>query len=85
MTTHTISNQELEELAATVQWAGHFATLAGDCKPGGPAFSSIAAATAVLERLGARVPHSGATRTTINASRQVEHERLVAAAARELA
>jgi hypothetical protein len=83
--TYSITPQELEQLAAAVQWAGHFATLSGDCKPGGPAFSSIAAATAILERHPTRICHSQATRTAVNASLQLEHERHVRAAAATIA
>lgn len=63
-----ITDKEGEALAWAVQWAGHFATLAGDCQPGGPAFSSIAPATVALERAGLRIYHSRATREAINST-----------------
>jgi hypothetical protein len=76
---------ELERVAWGVQWAGHLATLAADCRAGGPAFSSIAEATDILERNAAPVRHNTATRSMVNATRQIEHERNVAAALKRTA
>jgi hypothetical protein len=64
-----ISREEAEAIAWAVQWAGHFATIVGDCKPNGPALSHIAAATRAMERAGLRIYHSIATRALIEATR----------------
>lgn len=63
-----LTNEELREIAGAVQWAGHFATLAGDCVAGGPAFSNIAEATRAIESRGVPVYHTIATRRLVDAS-----------------
>lgn len=72
--------EELNRIGWAVQWAGSFATTDGGPKAGGPAFSSISDATALLERHGVHIFHTEETRRTINATRQMEHERHVAEA-----
>lgn len=65
---HQFNDEELHRLANAVQWAGHFATLLGDCKSNGPAFGDIAAATRAIEARGGRVYHSRAARAMVEAS-----------------
>jgi hypothetical protein len=56
---------ELDAIAAAVQWAGFYAERDG-CNPGGPAFSAVRRATALLEPRGAYIPHSRAVRALID-------------------
>lgn len=61
----TFTPDELREIAYAIQWDGHFANLGGDCRPGGPAFSTIRRATAALEARGHGICHSGAVRAIL--------------------
>ena len=58
-----LTQEELRQIAAAVQWAGHFAPM--DCQIGGPSLSTIRDATNSLERIGVPVFHSRATRERI--------------------
>lgn len=62
-----LTPEEAKAIADAIQWAGHFATLAGDCQPNGPAFSTIAAATRAIEAQGFPVYHGRAARDAIEA------------------
>ncbi len=66
--TAPLTTVELDQLGRAVQWAGHFATLLGDCKPDGPAFRDIGNATRLLELQGVMIAHSRATRDAVTAS-----------------
>jgi hypothetical protein len=77
----TFTLEELNRIGWAVQWAGSFATTDGGPKAGGPAFSSISDATELLERRGVHIFHNEETRRTIDATRQMEHERELAEAA----
>lgn len=61
----TLTAAELATVGMAVQWAGHLAMLEGTCQSGGPAFSSVADATRIIEAAGFPIPHGGAVRAMI--------------------